>query len=41
VESFARHLMVAIDAWQEKGSAKSRRVISPAAPESGVRRDID
>lgn len=42
VESFARHLMVAIDSWQEKGFgeiAKSYLArLTPAA--SGVRRDL-
>jgi hypothetical protein len=40
VESFARHLMVAIDAWQEKGFAEVARNylarLSPAAPVPGV-----
>ena len=31
VESFARHLMVAIDTWQEKGLVKSRKVIWPGS----------
>jgi hypothetical protein len=36
VESFARHLMVAIDAWQESGLARSRRPISPGSrPSAG------
>jgi len=29
VESFARHLMVALDAWQGRDSARSRRIIWP------------
>ena len=50
VESFARHLMVAIDAWQEKGFAEVARNylarLSPAPTAgsgqgSGLRRDID
>ena len=42
VESFARHLMVAIDAWQEKGFAEvARNYLARLAPESGVRREID
>jgi biotin/lipoate A/B protein ligase family protein len=42
VESFARHLMVATDAWQEKGFAEIARSylarLAPAAP--GVRREL-
>ena len=42
VESFARHLMVAIDAWQEKGFGEvAKSYLARLAPESGVRRDID
>jgi hypothetical protein len=42
VESFARHLMVAIDAWQESGiGAIAKTYLSRLAPESGVRREID
>jgi biotin-(acetyl-CoA carboxylase) ligase len=42
VESFARHLMVAIDAWQEKGFGEvARNYLARLAPEKGVRRDID
>ena len=42
VESFARHLMVAIDAWQESGFGKIASSYLPRlAPEKGVRRDID
>jgi hypothetical protein len=42
VESFARHLMVAIDAWQESGFGEvARSYLARLAPESGVRRDID
>jgi biotin-(acetyl-CoA carboxylase) ligase len=41
-ESFCRHLMVAIDSWQEHGfAAISQSYVSRLAPESGVRRDID
>jgi len=42
VESFARHLMVAIDAWQEKGFKEiAKDYLSRLPPEQGVRRDID
>jgi biotin-(acetyl-CoA carboxylase) ligase len=42
VEGFARHLMVAIDAWQERGFvAMAKRYLQYLPPESGVRRDID
>jgi hypothetical protein len=42
VESFARHLMSAIDAWQEKGFGEiAKNYLSRVAPESGVRRAID
>ena len=42
VESFARHLMVAIDAWQEKGfGAVAKNYLARLAPENGLRRDID
>jgi biotin-(acetyl-CoA carboxylase) ligase len=42
VESFARHLMVAIDAWQEHGFGEIAKGYLPRlAPEPGVRRDID
>jgi biotin-(acetyl-CoA carboxylase) ligase len=42
VESFARHLMVAIDAWQEKGfGAVAKNYLARLVPEKGVRRDID
>ena len=41
-ESFARHLMVAIDTWQEKGfSEVAKNYLARLAPEQGVRRDID
>ena len=40
-ESFARHLMVAFDAWQEQGfAAVGRTYLSRLAPEKGARRDI-
>ena len=42
VESFARHLMVAIDAWQEKGFGEvAKNYLARLAPEPGLRRDID
>jgi hypothetical protein len=42
VESFARHLMVAIDAWQAEGfAAVARNYIARLPAEKGVRRDID
>lgn len=42
VESFARHLMVAIDAWQENGfSAVATSYLPRLAAEKSVRRDID
>ncbi len=42
VESFSRHLMVAIDGWQERGFAEvARNYLARLAPESGVRREID
>jgi biotin-(acetyl-CoA carboxylase) ligase len=42
VESFARHLMVAIDAWQEKGFGEiAKNYLARLEPEQGVRRDID
>jgi biotin-(acetyl-CoA carboxylase) ligase len=44
MESFARHLMVMLDAWQEQGfSAVSKSYLERLAPESekGIRRDID
>jgi hypothetical protein len=40
--SFARHLMVQIDAWQEFGFQEiARTYLSRLAPEAGLRRDID
>jgi biotin-(acetyl-CoA carboxylase) ligase len=42
VESFARHLMVAIDSWQESGfGAVARSYLERLPREQGVRRDID
>jgi Biotin/lipoate A/B protein ligase family len=42
VESFARHLMVLVDAWQEKGfAAVAKDYLSRMAPEKGVSRNID
>lgn len=44
MESFARHLMVTLDAWQEQGFAavaKNYRPRLAPADETGIRRDID
>jgi len=42
VESFARHFMVAIDAWQEHGfGAVARSYLERLPVEKGLRRDID
>lgn len=42
VESFARHLMVAIDIWQQDGFAEvAKNYLSRLAPERGVRREVD
>jgi biotin-(acetyl-CoA carboxylase) ligase len=42
VESFARHLMVQIDAWQEYGFATvAKDYLARLEPDKGVRRDID
>ena len=42
VESFARHLMVAIDAWQERGfAAIEKEYLARLAPEKGTRREIN
>ena len=42
VESFARHFMVAIDAWQESGFAVvAKSYIERLPREQGIRRDID
>ena len=41
VEGFARHLMVALDRWQEDGfTPVAKEYISKLEPESGARRDI-
>jgi biotin-(acetyl-CoA carboxylase) ligase len=41
VESFARHFMVAIDAWQEHGfAALARDYLARLSPEKNVRRDL-
>src|SRR5262249_41321515 len=40
--TFARHLMMAVDTWQEKGFGEiAKRYLPRLAPEKGVRRDID
>src|SRR5439155_13726356 len=42
VESFARHLMVAVDAWQEQGFGEvGKNYFARLAPASGMRRDLD
>ena len=42
VESFTRHFMVAIDAWQERGfGAVARSYLERLPVEQGLRRDID
>jgi hypothetical protein len=42
VESFARHLMVAIDTWQQDGFAEvAKNYLARLTPEKGTRRDID
>ncbi len=42
VESFARHFMTAIDAWQEHGfGAVARSYLERLPVEQGLRRDID
>jgi Biotin/lipoate A/B protein ligase family len=42
VESFARHLMVVVDAWHEKGFGEvGKNYLARLAPEKGLRRDID
>jgi biotin-(acetyl-CoA carboxylase) ligase len=41
VESFARHFMVGLDAWQEQGfGAVAKSYLAYLAPEPGIRRDI-
>jgi biotin-(acetyl-CoA carboxylase) ligase len=40
--SFARYLMMTVDAWQQDGfAAVATRYLARVAPEKGVRRDID
>jgi biotin-(acetyl-CoA carboxylase) ligase len=42
VESFARHLMVALDSWQESGfAAVAKSYLERLPREPGARRDID
>jgi biotin-(acetyl-CoA carboxylase) ligase len=42
VESFSRHFMVAVDAWQESGfSAVAKSYLERLAREHGVRRNVD
>ena len=42
LESFTRHLMVTLDAWQQDGFPEiARRYLSRLTPEKHVRRDID
>jgi biotin-(acetyl-CoA carboxylase) ligase len=42
VESFARHFMLHVDAWQEQGfAAVARSYLARLESEKGVRRDID
>ena len=42
VESFARHLMVAIDTWQEQGFGEvAKSYLARLSLEKGLRRDID
>lgn len=42
VESFARHFMLAVDSWQEKGfGAVAPNYLARLPTENGVRRDID
>ena len=42
VESFARHLMVTIDSWQEQGFAGlAKSYLARLAPKTGARRDLD
>ena len=42
IESFARHLMAVVDAWQENGFAEiGKNYLARLAPEKGVRRDLD
>jgi len=42
IESFARHLMAVVDAWQENGFAEiGKNYLARLAPEKGVRRDLE
>jgi hypothetical protein len=42
MQSFARHLMVATDSWQEQGfAAVAKNYLARLKPQSGVRREID
>lgn len=42
IETFARHLMVTVDAWQQDGFGDvARGYLSRVAPEKGMQRDID
>jgi hypothetical protein len=42
VESFARHLMTTIDAWQDAGFGEvAKSYLARLAPEKGVRRDLE
>jgi len=42
VESFARHMMMMVDSWQEQGfAAVAKEYLARLAPEKSVRRDID
>ena len=42
LESFARHFMVAVDSWQEKGfGAVAQSYLERLPRESGLRRDVD
>ena len=42
IETFARHLMVTVDAWQQDGFGEvAGGYLSRVAPEKGVHRDID
>ena len=42
IESFARHFMVAVDAWQESGfGSVAREYLQRLAVEKGMRRDIE
>ncbi len=42
MESFARHLMVAIDTWEQDGFGPlTKDYLARLSPEKGARRDID